>query len=151
VKLKGKPAEIKRKSVNHEVELPYDVIVFDIVPHCIKQLVLEGYTEDELDILHNHDIKLDYKRGYYDAVDLTANFTLPESDQMWNRRRDAYNKRMEEYNTWCEENKDEIAEELAQREAQQKVNEALRLQREVDKLSAKLASNQQKLSRLQLD
>ena len=148
MKLKSQPRLPFRKEVDHRVDLPYDCIVFDIVSHCVKQLVLEGYTPAELTLLSDHDIKLDYSRGYYDDVDLIANFTTLESDESWNRREQAYIKRMDDYDLWLVENADAIAVEIAERERQQKINFRNKTQAKVDKLADQLAAEHKKLSAL---
>lgn len=149
MKLKGKPKAPERKDVNHRIELPYDVVVFDILPHCIKHLTTcDDYTEGELTLLSEHDLRLDYSRGYYDSVDMYVEFTTLESLNSFSKRVAAYDKRMDDYNIWLHENADEIAEEIAARERKQKVDFRNKTQAKVDKLAAQLAAEHKKLSTL---
>lgn len=149
MKLKSKPKAPERKDVNHRIELPYDVVVFDILPHCVKYLTeILDYTEGELTLLDEHDLQLDYSRGYYDEVDLYVNFTTLESLNSFSKRVAAYDKKMDDYNLWLTENADEIAEEIAERERKQKVDFRNKTQAKVDKLAAQLAREHAKLSTL---
>ena len=149
MKLKGKPKAPERKDVNHSIELPYDVVVFDILPHCIKHLTTcDDYHEGELTLLSEHDLKLDYSRGYYDSVDMYVNFTTLQSLNSFSKRAAAYDQRMVEYNTWLTEYADEIAVEIAERERKQVIEFRNKTQAKVDKLSDQLLREHNKLAAL---
>jgi hypothetical protein len=149
MKLKGKPKAPERKDVNHQIELPYDVVVFDILPHCIKHLTTcDDYVEGELTLLSEHDLRLDYGRGYYDSVDMFVNFTTLESLNSFSKRVASYDKRMDDYNIWLHENADEIAAEIAERERKQVIAFRVKTQAKVDKLSDQLLREHNKLAAL---
>jgi hypothetical protein len=80
MKIKTRPKLVPRKDMTHRVEIPYDVIVFEILDRCICELACQGYEKKELVLLSDHDIKLSYSHGYYDEVDLIAEFTTLEAD-----------------------------------------------------------------------
>lgn len=148
MKIKSCPQSPVRKTENYSLELPYETSVFDILPYCIDHLRLfTGHTKEEL-VLTDKDITLDYERGYYDAVELVAQFTTLESDANWAVRAAAYEKRLKAYVEWYEQNEDEINDELAARELAKHDENIKRTQEKLAKLSAELARNHRKLASL---
>jgi hypothetical protein len=145
MKIRTKPKAPKREQITHVVPVDYQTLS-SILDSCRIYGESNGvYTPEETKELITYDNIEIEKEWDYDGEAIVAKFTIPQSEDLFNRRVKSYKQRLKLYTKWYKDNEYAINLELNQRLDVKKEVDIARTQKQIDKLSAQLARNQTKL------
>ena len=122
IKTKPKKPSRKREYARHDTDC--SDISLEKLQNTID-MIIEREKEKGSKI---EDITISTYGGYYDEHCVQIQYIVLESDISFNKRLEAYHKKLGEYNKWVEENAEAIAREKAERK--RKADEKKALQEE---------------------
>ena len=138
-KIRTKPSKpVRKKNQAHEESISYDSLQSVI---ATAESWGAPFEECEIDIRDEGY----YSPEYYAFLVWTG----PEDVGVFEQRLVDYGRKLKLYEVWAEDNKVQIAEELAIRKVEKKEADQKAAQKEVDKLSKELAKNQKRLKKLE--
>lgn len=91
------------------------------------------------------ECEVELEHGYGCECTVLLSWSGPEPIQLFQERMDKYEKAIESYESWAEENKDVIVVELEVRKLLKEEAARASAQKKVDALAVELAKNQRKL------
>lgn len=133
--IRNKPSKpVRLKNQNHEKRISYLSLeeVIDIAREWGAPFV-------------ECDVEIDSGYGYSCDCSVILSWSGPEPIEIFQERVGKYEKALESYDAWYNENKDEIVVEVARRKEVKAEAIKASAQEKVDKLAAELAKNQKRL------